>query len=352
MGARVAGNRIGSIDALRGIAALCVCVQHGVQPIVTHPATAPAVRRWLSMLTVDGFDLGRYGVILFFLISGYVIPFSLRGTHALPRFAITRVLRLYPAFWLSVIAVVMTSAAMPSVARFAANLTMAPAMFGAAPVSGVYWTLFVELVFYLLCAALFATGQLRRTSAVFVLGLGCAALPLMGVVLRGAPIVYLGAHLSFLFAGTLMRFASEQRTGAARLRATALTLVALAVMPILAQQPDHSFTLSTPLGVTLAGGAAVASFVALHDRAGLALPILLRLGAISYALYLFHVPVARVAERVIAPASLPAALLYLTLMLGGSLMLAAAVYTWLERPMIARGKRWSPGHRLGVAVAP
>jgi peptidoglycan/LPS O-acetylase OafA/YrhL len=80
--------------------------------------------------------------------------------------------------------------------------------------------------------------------------------------------------------------------------------------------------------------------------------MLLRLGAISYALYLFHVPVARVAERVIAPASLPAALLYLTLMLGGSLMLAAAVYTWLERPMIARGKRWSPGHRLGVAVAP
>ena len=174
------GNRIASIDALRGVAALCVCVQHAVQPITAAPgssARSPAVHTWLSAITLDRFDLGRYGVVLFFLISGYVVPFSLRGVHALPRFALTRVLRLYPGFWLSVAAMTATSAAVPTSAQLVANLTMAPTLFGQPPVSGVYWTLFVELAFYALCAALFAAGWLRRSAAVFALGLVCIALP-------------------------------------------------------------------------------------------------------------------------------------------------------------------------------
>jgi len=45
---------------------------------------------------------GGLGVLLFFAISGYVIPNSLRGTRVrgLKRFVIHRFFRLWPTFWL------------------------------------------------------------------------------------------------------------------------------------------------------------------------------------------------------------------------------------------------------------
>lgn len=352
----MAGHRIASIDALRGLAALCVLVQHSVQPIVAHPATAPHVSAWLADITVDRFDLGRYGVILFFLISGYVVPFSLRGEHALRRFAVTRGARLYPAFWLSVAAMVLTAGSTVTGAQVAANLTMAPSLLGQPPLSGVYWTLFVELAFYVLCAALFAAGLLRRAGAVFALGLCCVALPLAGVWLRrwgiDAPIAYLGAHLSFLFVGTLMRIAAEHPDRATGGYATALMLAALSIMPILAVQPDHAFTRSTPSGVLLAAAAAVATFAVVH-RSRLAMPAaLLRLGAISYSIYLFHIPVARVVARLVPPESTPGAIVYLTLTLLGTVALASLVYAWIEQPVIAWSKRRWPRRALELAVAP
>ncbi len=356
----MAGHRIASIDALRGLAALCVCVQHGMQPIVVHPATAPHVSAWLAGMTVDRFDLGRYGVILFFLVSGYVVPFSLAGAHTLRRFAVTRAARLYPAFWLSIAAMVATMGSLPTGTRVAANMTMAPSLLGQAPLSGVYWTLFVELAFYALCAALFATGLLRRASAVLALGLCCVALPLAGVWLwrMGAhvPIGYLGAHLSFLFVGLLMRIAAEYPSRVTTAYAIGLTLAALTAMPILAIQPDGRFTLSTPLGVTLAGAAAVATFAMLHRRVGTDLPWLLRLGAFSYSIYLFHIPVTRLAAQVVPPASTAAAILYLVLTVAGTLTVAAVVYTWIERPCINWSKQWwqrrSSANTEAIAVAP
>ena len=349
-------GRIERIDALRGVAALCVCVQHIVHPIIVNLATPATAGALLSAVSVARFDLGRYGVILFFLISGYVIPFSLRDEHALPRFVVTRALRLYPAFWLSVVAVVATDTAVPTAAQVAANLTMAPTLLGQAPLSGVYWTLFVELAFYSLCAMLFAAGLLRRSGVVFALGLACAVAPLAGIVLRRSgvqvPIAYLAAHLSFLFTGTLLRVANDQRGWGVAARALALTLVALAAMPVLAAQPDGSFTRSTPVGVTLAGAAAVATFLALHRRGGAASPALLRLGTLSYSIYLFHIPVMRVVERIIPPAGALAAAMFFTVTLFATLGLATAVYTWVERPMINRGRRMWQRQYAEIAVAP
>lgn len=351
------GNRIAPIDALRGVAALCVCVQHAVQPITAAAgpsARSPAVHTWLSAITLDRFDLGRYGVVLFFLISGYVVPFSLRGAHALPRFALTRVLRLYPAFWLSVAAMAATSAAVPTSAQLVANLTMAPTLFGQPPVSGVYWTLFVELAFYALCAALFAAGWLRRSDAVFALGLVCVALPVAGVIARAlgvpVPLSYLGAHLSFLFVGTLLRIAHEEH--APRGYALALATAALLALPLLASQSDHSFTRSTPTGVFLAGVAACATFVAFHRRAGAVPPALLWLGAVSYGAYLFHIPVTRIVVRLIPPDHAADAILFLAATLAGTFVIAAAVHRWIERPAIRWGQRLTRRPLAAIAIAP
>jgi len=102
-GAAGRGVRLRYVDALRGIAALLVLALH----VANHyhalsPATA-AHGRWLNDFAAN-LDIGRIGVVVFFLISGFVVPFSIHAESAAPvrGFAIRRLFRIFPAYWLSV----------------------------------------------------------------------------------------------------------------------------------------------------------------------------------------------------------------------------------------------------------
>ncbi|HUR08707.1 MAG TPA: acyltransferase family protein, partial [Nonomuraea sp.] len=59
-----APSRLAWLDALRGIGALAVVGEH----LLTWAMP------WLRPIS---FNLGMYGVLVFFLVSGYVIPISL-----------------------------------------------------------------------------------------------------------------------------------------------------------------------------------------------------------------------------------------------------------------------------------
>ncbi|MER7579919.1 acyltransferase family protein, partial [Kitasatospora sp. NPDC097691] len=81
------GSRLGWLDALRGIAALAVTAHHfDVLKLVPHGATVSA-----------HFDLGFYGVMAFFIVSGYIIPASLERRGDVRAFWIGRIFRIYPA---------------------------------------------------------------------------------------------------------------------------------------------------------------------------------------------------------------------------------------------------------------
>jgi peptidoglycan/LPS O-acetylase OafA/YrhL len=82
---------------------------------------------WLKTIGLDYFDWGRFGVVLFFLISGFVIPYSFSGQAPLRKFVVSRLFRLYPAFWLSVlgtVAVIYFSGGIINVRQVLANLSM------------------------------------------------------------------------------------------------------------------------------------------------------------------------------------------------------------------------------------
>ena len=83
-------TRIAFLEAVRGVAASAVLVQHLVA------GEFPAYRDW----TRHHLDLGRVGVVAFFLVSGYVIPLSLSG-QTLRTFAVRRFFRLYPVYWVA-----------------------------------------------------------------------------------------------------------------------------------------------------------------------------------------------------------------------------------------------------------
>jgi hypothetical protein len=142
-------NRLQHIDALRAIAALLVLCTHVTETFYTlSPQTTST--RWLFDVS-HNWDFGRMGVVAFFFISGFVIPFSTRP--GLPGagwdFAIRRLFRIYPAYWLSVPAGVFACYwlwGIPFTATdFLVNLTLMQDLVGVRSAIGLYWTLLVEL---------------------------------------------------------------------------------------------------------------------------------------------------------------------------------------------------------------
>jgi peptidoglycan/LPS O-acetylase OafA/YrhL len=157
------GKRLGWLDALRGWAALVVVWFH-LSPSVLGPERHLAVFRHI--------DLGKYGVLLFFLVSGYVIPMSLERHGDLRRFWIGRLCRIYPAYLATIVVVAALGAWRGGLLGHASMLLEPLGLRGAVR---VFWTLSYEMIFYLVVSGLFA-WRLHRLSAWWATGLALIAL--------------------------------------------------------------------------------------------------------------------------------------------------------------------------------
>lgn len=162
---------------LRGVAALLVVVTHyfgvywGAQEAVAYLSASPSLHMATPPWTLY-FDFpyakGPFGVALFFLVSGFVIPFSLQA-RSLPGFLLGRVFRIYPTYLFclmcGMLAVWLSSHywRLPfpvGPARLLSNALLLNNLSGEAAVDGVNWTLAIEIKFYLL-AALMRQALLR-----------------------------------------------------------------------------------------------------------------------------------------------------------------------------------------------
>lgn len=154
------GNRLAEIDALRGIAAVLVLLFH-------YTTRFDQVYGHSQPLEIS-FPWAYVGINLFFIISGFVIFLTLARTRHASDFIVSRVSRLYPAYWISVLITfwVVRMLGLPgkqvSSNEAALNMLMFHGSFGVPHVDAVYWTLEVELLFYVLALALFLSRQLHR----------------------------------------------------------------------------------------------------------------------------------------------------------------------------------------------
>jgi peptidoglycan/LPS O-acetylase OafA/YrhL len=140
--------RIQELDGLRLFAATAVVLYHLTYIKSDTSGNFPEID-WLTRF-------GYLGVDLFFIISGFVILWSAQGRTPW-QFAVSRFARLYPIFW---VALALSSLiAGPSLIQLAANATMIAGYLGQEYIDGVYWTLQVELKFYVLVGALLILGQ-------------------------------------------------------------------------------------------------------------------------------------------------------------------------------------------------
>jgi peptidoglycan/LPS O-acetylase OafA/YrhL len=147
------------LDGLRLVAAMMVVAFHWLGPGVTHAFAA-----W-----------GWMGVELFFLISGFVICMSAWG-RSLGQFGLSRVARLFPAYWFGVLVSAAVLFFLPSLGAkpqsgftsdLMTNLTMTQNALGVVDMDGVYWTLWQEVLFYLLFSIVVAMGLTYRRVVMF-----------------------------------------------------------------------------------------------------------------------------------------------------------------------------------------
>ncbi|WKV71005.1 acyltransferase [Streptomyces sp. PCS3-D2] len=183
-------QRIVVLDGLRLLAALSVVLFHYLASYGTIPWQRTAGELFPALHRIAQF--GWLGVAFFFMISGFVICMSGWG-KSLGHFWQGRVLRLFPLYWA---AVVLSSAAArlgphvpgePKVTfgQMLTNLTMLNEPLGVTHVDNVYWTLWVELRFYLLFSLVVLLGSNYRRVATFcwIWALGSVMAPASGIPL-------------------------------------------------------------------------------------------------------------------------------------------------------------------------
>ncbi|WP_245679503.1 acyltransferase family protein [Actinomadura hibisca] len=404
-GPRPDAARLGWLDALRGVAAVAVALHHAAYHYV--PGFRRAMLEWI--------DPGVAGVLVFFVVSGYIVPASLERGGSVRRFWTGRLFRIHPLLVVALAALLVMHLTgvtrlrdgldrdFDPVAATLAHLSMLQDLLAVPSAINVLWTLSYEMAFYLIVVALFAvrlhrrsapialalagsglalavvlpTAALSRNAGVTPVAIGAAVLMAAAIVLACLPrtrtagallggalaavLVLLNSRvdpwqglvlLAFMFTGTAVYRAER---GQIRVRTAALTAAGVLAAALAggawrlhAWGPEM-----TEWGVKRAWLTAVVLAAALFGL-GLALRhrrmprALVRLGVISYSVYLLHPVLLMGLDATVGrpDGDDPG---YLLLFLALLIALSELAYRCVERPMQNVGRR--VGRRLDAAPA-
>jgi peptidoglycan/LPS O-acetylase OafA/YrhL len=333
-------ERVNELDLLRFVAALAVVLFH--YAFRGHAADALSALSYPLLEPIARY--GYLGVDLFFLISGFVILMTAASGN-LGSFAVSRIVRLYPAFWVCctlTFAAIAAADAQRSVSlgQYLVNMTMLGEFLGVPAVDGVYWSLAIEFKFYALVAVVLALGRVHQAQAFLVLWLIATAL-LIELPIGILRSVLLTDYASYFIAGAMSFLVWSQGMTPLRLG------VILAAWPIALYQavgviPRFEEHYRSHLNGYAVSGIVTAFFVVMllvaTRRTGYwGRRRWLTIGALTYPLYLLHQNIGYLAFNA-GYASLNTHLL-----LWGTvaLMLAAAyaVHVLIERRIAALLKR-------------
>lgn len=280
------------MDLLRFLAAMLVVLFHyafrGVaaddMSIMGYPLLAQVAK------------YGAFGVELFFLISGFVILMTAsRGD--LRSFAVSRFVRLYPAFWacctLTFVAMLVFggerySATFP---QYLVNMTMLSRFVGVPSIDGVYWSLFVELQFYALVAALLLAKRIHQAEGFFLLWL-IATLVLRFIPVGGLRFLLITDYSPYFIGGAMSFLIWSRGITPLRLLAIALSFV-LALSAALEDIEQFERHYATPMNEYVVAGIIGSYFMVMLLVATRRMGVLgrrqwLLAGALTYPLYLIH----------------------------------------------------------------
>lgn len=313
--------RIPSLDALRGVAILMVILGHFVP-----------IRMELGDASYHVNSLGRGGVMLFFLLSGYLVFKNIEKQDTVT-FISRRLFKILPAYWVNVVLIAVFSFLVGKQIVPAdivlSNLFMVQDVFHKEPMSGVYWTLLIEVKFYLFLAVQYLL--LRDRGILIVLA------ALIGI---NAVIWFARGHASLLltffpafYVGIQIRQAELNGwSRSAVLQVAAVTAVVAASFLFF----DEYYANWAAMYV-LCEAALLVAFL----RIDVSSPILGFFGRISYSHYLYHAAAGYAFFAFIpASGSVIVNLVVVGLVIALTTAIAFISYRFVEEPMVAFGKKY------------
>ncbi len=336
-------NRYGFIDAIRGLAAMAVVIEH-------------ASENWLhntSHWPTEVFSFGMFGVVSFLFVSGFVVPFSLERSKSLKAFWKGRFFRLYPLYWFSILVMVPILLGSPPIDGFdpsnfwhwLINFTMLQQFVGVGHAQNSYWTLTLELVLYATFSVLFLMGFLRKSLLIgwLVAGMSLLVGALVPLALHhrlpgGSSGGYIMCYLTAFVGIVAFRFFRGEATlKAAAAYAAASYLVGLSICVVLyLRLRSPSVPISFEAAV-LSWSAAYAFLLIMMLLRNREMPVALTfLGRISYSIYLLHrIPMTFLPEKI-------PGVVYVLLVCIFSAGISALTYYVIEAPAERFGKRMHP----------
>jgi len=322
-------GRLEFLDAVRGFAALAVVISHALER-TPHSWSLPV-------------NLGEFGVVTFFIVSGFIIPVSMERAGALKPFWVSRIFRLYPMYWVSLIFVLLLAwmhlsplppgFAVHQTRAVLLNVTMLQQFVNIPNALDSYWTLTLELLFYFLCSFLFLRSWLSNSlvSAWASISVMAVSVLVAGIAFhRSLPAGWIGLLITAFWGTVLYRVYSgalKAKVLYPLIPALALTLYVGFWFRFYLYPREYVLHLTTVCSSWALAYAVFAMFFLMRNRT---FPEwTLWLGRISYSLYLMHwIPL------LLIPATWNP-ILYLSLCLPLALGSATLTYNFVEKPAIA-----------------
>lgn len=288
--ATTSSETIVGIHYVRGLAAFIVLIHHA-------SAYLMILRDYGEIHKFIPF-FGRYGVELFFAISGYLMATILPRQNAFD-FLMRRVLRIYPMFLL-VAAIVLMQPLWPRPLNLP-SLLLAPIGKPSASTLGVEWTLVLEVGFYVV---LFSVTILGMKHYIKTLALAWLTVLLLYAFTIGEFGPQSTTIVNFLLAPANIAFAIGLLLPSIlkyKNASVVLLLIGLALMVL-----THLVPVSTVRAVVAISAACLVGWTtSLRPLPAIIDAILHKLGDWSYSLYLCHVPVIVICYNSMPSASIP-----------------------------------------------
>jgi peptidoglycan/LPS O-acetylase OafA/YrhL len=339
---RAAATRLPALDALKGAACLAIVAHHlafyGPMSDVVEPY-APHLLRWL-------FDYGRMAVQVFLVIAGFLTAASFSAKKFTNSVPLTLLLHRYQRLLLPYAAALLMSvlvamavrpwfvhasvSAEPTWPQLLSHALLLQDVLGHDALSAGVWYVAIDLQLFALALVIFSLG--RQSAGVwmaltFLLGAGSLLVFNRSAWLDVSALYFFGSYALGMLAASVVQAYQQQRVQRAH-----GVLVCMGLVGALALAIDFRGRIALAIGVAYLlvfiaqrpSGTAMQTRLHWLQRLGL-----LRVGEMSYSIFLIHFPVCLAVNAVVAHVwptqPLPNAL---GLLVAFGLSIAAGVLLW------------------------
>lgn len=322
----VENNRLVELDSLRGLAAMSVVYFHYTFQYRTHFGH--------DFMSSYDFQLGKQGVFLFFMISGFVIHLTIEKVKSPKEFLLKRFTRLYPVYWFCLIFTFLTVSifGLPgketSLIEGLIGLTMIQDLFGVKHVDESYWSLLPEIQFYIFVFLILLTKMEKHIVALAIAWLFITCFSSI-IQIPGVPSFYKFRYNVLFFSGMMFyQIWKGNRTWWYHL----CILLSYAFWIVMVKDWKSVLLATFFFGIFY--------LISYSSLKLLRLPVLIFLGRISYPLYLIHQFIGYIIMNTIRPMFGESVLLMTSIPIVICVLLAWAVSSWIEYPLIHMSRKW------------